>query len=363
LKQNGASQQFALFPSGTITTGGSPEPDNSEQIAEKDIIPPAPVVRITKPPQPRPVPKQGIQPLDPLSAARERLHAVKDYVNNPSRSDKEKNVLLQELNKINDQIGAWANTGGSEQGSRQVRYTTLYPSMNRYYHQIAQEIGTPQTKDLTNYGLLTNTPIIRKTKEIEKEKIVSTKEQPSNPPIFNQPSQPKKSRTIVKRTPPPSIPITAIPNYLTGADKMSRQPTSGSKTYPDVGNSRLPSVLPKPSLTNWQSDSTITKVSFNKGDRFVFRGSFPKTHDQRLEERLSSLQEGSRLQSDLKGFSDIFKNSFSRSYILKQDISAGYKDQDKDITFIYFGDKEPYKLPKDLARDFLDTLKRKRNAN
>ncbi|MEK6874290.1 MAG: hypothetical protein AABX52_00915, partial [Nanoarchaeota archaeon] len=209
------------------------------------VVPPAPIATsVTTSPSGQFSSQKKIEPLDPLSAARERLHAVKNYVNNPSRSDKEKTALLQELNKINDQIGAWANTGGSEQGSRQVRYTTLYPSMNRYYHQIAQEIGTPQTKDLTNYGLLTNAPTIRKTNEIEK--IASTKEQqPNNPPV-NQPSQHnKKPRTIVKGTQSTRGPITDIPKPQNRANQAII-PSSTEKIISPMGNvqtSKVPSKL------------------------------------------------------------------------------------------------------------------------
>ena len=334
------SQQFALFPSGTtttggapkgiITTGGAPESGDTPRVAVSAVVPPAPIATIVTQSKSESSLNKKFPPLDPLSAAKERLHAVKRYVDNPSRGDKEKRGLLQELNKINDQMGAWIHAGGSEQESRRARYTELYENMNENHKRILKELGVTGPKDLTNYGISTNTPTIRTAKGIGE--IAPTKKQQSNNPLFNQPSpHNKKSRPIVKRT------------------------QSTNRPHPS---------LPSSPLTNWQSDSTITQVSFNKGEKFVFRGSLiGKTNDEILVERLSSLEEGRRLKNDFDWVSDISKSRLSQSYALKYGITVGYKEQEKeDTTLIYFENKRPYKLPKNLARDFLDTLERKRNA-
>ncbi|MEK6874818.1 MAG: hypothetical protein AABX52_03665, partial [Nanoarchaeota archaeon] len=121
VKNDGQPQRFALFPSGTIKTGGPPESDGSKGIVRVGITPPAPVATITTP-SIQPIPPSEIKPLDPLLAAGERLHAVKRYVIT-SRNNHEKEMLVQELNKINEQMGAWVKTGGTEeQKNRQTQY-------------------------------------------------------------------------------------------------------------------------------------------------------------------------------------------------------------------------------------------------
>ena len=66
----------------------------------------------------------------------------------------------------------------------------MYSNMNDKHKEILQALGVTELKDLTNYG-------IQSTNQNNAKKTESTKEQPSTPSTFNQPSQSKKSRTIL----------------------------------------------------------------------------------------------------------------------------------------------------------------------
>ncbi len=273
------------------------------------VVPPLPVTTSVTQSLSEPVLQQGSLPLDPLSAARERLHAVKEYVDNPSRTDSEKIMLVQQLNKINEQMGAWVKTGGTEeQKNRQTQYNKMYPKMNDKHKEILQALGVTELKDLTNYG-------IQYTIQNNAQTTKRTEEQEPEYTAYPSKATPvKKSRIIIEKG------LTPSPQERRMLAKIeTKTPSSGdgnqAAKHPNQQSLPTGNVLVQDLPKDIQNEWNQYQVTFTKKQDWGPFGSlaFSSTIKHNIRKKIETTI--SRLSDADKSAAEQFRKEFEASFI------------------------------------------------